>query len=150
MKTLSKLLVPLMACVPMTTPAHGGDEIAIIVHKDTEVSSIERTELRPIFQTKKTSLSGEKLMPLNLPDEDDARQQFDAAVLGLGPDRVARYWIDRQIRGGNPPPRSISNEDLVLRIVSAKRGAIGYVPMSAVTPQVKVVAKIRGGTVLAP
>ena len=64
-------------------------------------SSLSRDQLKSIFQTRTTRLpTGEKAAPVNLPQGGSLRVGFDQAVLGLGPDQVARYWVDRKIRGG--------------------------------------------------
>lgn len=149
MTRLLKFTAAAFICV-VTSSAHGGDEISIIVNPSVSANSLSQSDLRPIFQTTKTSWAGGKALPLNLPNGDDTRKGFDAAVLGLDPDRVARYWVDRKIRGGNPPPKNIPSAGMVVKVVASKDGAIGYVPSSAVNGSVKVVAKVRGGQVVAP
>lgn len=129
----------------------GADEIVVFVHKDNPASVLEHSDLRPIFQTTKTEWpNGSKIMPLNLPDEDPSRLGFDAAVLGLDPDRVAKYWVDRKIRGGNPPPKKIPNAAMVVKVVASKTEAVGYAASTDVDKSVKVVARIRGGQVVKP
>jgi hypothetical protein len=55
------------------------------------MARISRDDLRPIFQTRKdTWPDGTPVRPFNLPESHGIRQGFDAAVLGLDPDRVAR------------------------------------------------------------
>ena len=149
MKTrhLLSIFVLSIATCPL---AYGGDEIAIIAHKSAKVSAIANSDLRPIFQTTKTSWLDGRVLPLNLPPEDSTRKEFDAAVLGLDPDRVARYWIDRKIRGGNPPPKALPSATLILKVVASKPEAIGYVPSGSVTNEVKVIGRIRGGEIVAP
>lgn len=129
----------------------GSDDIAVIVHPSVKVGALSRTALRPIFQTQSTTLpDGTSARPLNLPEGSAERRGFDAAVLGLDPDRVARYWIDRKIRGGARPPKKIPSAALMVKVVSKTPGAVGYVAVSAVTDGVKVVAKIVDGEVVAP
>src|SRR5581483_8754472 len=103
------------------------------------------------FQTTKTVWSdGTKATPINLPDDSPLRQRFDTAVLGLDPERVERYWIDRKIRGGERPPRKVATPGAVLRLVSAEPGGIGYVASGDVDSSVRIVAKIRNGQVTPP
>jgi hypothetical protein len=129
----------------------GGDEIVVIVNKDNPATTLGQSDLRPIFQTTKTEWpNGSKVLPLNLPEADAARLGFDAAVLGLDPDRVARYWVDRKIRGGNPPPKKIPSGAMVVKLVAAKAEAVGYANASEVDKSVKIVARIRGGQVVNP
>lgn len=129
----------------------GGDEIVVIVHKDNPATVLGQSELRPIFQTTKTEWpDGSKVLALNLPEADAARLAFDSAVLGLDPDRVARYWVDRKIRGGNPPPKKVPSGGMVVKLVAAKPEAVGYATAGDVDKSVKIVARIRGGQVVKP
>jgi ABC-type phosphate transport system substrate-binding protein len=124
-----------------------GEPISVIVHRQNPVSQADASELRLIFQTTKTawSATGERVTPVNLPETNLVRQNFDRAVLGLEPDRVARYWIDRKIRGDARPPRTAPNAAAVTRAVASNPAMIGYVPVGDVGADVKVIAKIVNG-----
>jgi ABC-type phosphate transport system substrate-binding protein len=137
---------------PLPGRAGGTSEtLLVIAHKAVGLAKISRDELRPIFQTKTATWpDGTAVRPFNLPDSNDSRQGFDAAVLGLDPDRVARYWIDRKIRGGERPPVIVPTMAVMLRIVSKTPGAIGYIEAGAVDKTVKIVAKVVDGQVVAP
>jgi ABC-type phosphate transport system substrate-binding protein len=127
------------------------DEVVVVVNKANPTASINRDELRPIFQTTKTQWpGGKRIAPFNLPEDDAVRQQFDAAVLRLDPERVARYWVDRKIRGGERPPVKLQSPGAVLRAVAANEGGIGYVKSSEASPSVRIIARVRGGEVVAP
>jgi ABC-type phosphate transport system substrate-binding protein len=127
------------------------DDIVVVANKGFSAKSLSREDLRPVFQTTKAQWpDGSSAVPLNLADDSLVRHGFDAAVLGLDPDRVARFWVDRKIRGGERPPRKVSNASAVLRAVAGDKGAVGYVSASEVNDTVKVVAKIHNGQVMAP
>lgn len=128
------------------------DTILVIANKAVKTNSVSRDELRPIFQTKTTTWSdGSPARPFNLPDSDLTRHGFDAAVLGLDPDRVARYWIDRKIRGGERPPKTAPSAAIMVKVIGKSPGAVGYVDSAvALDASVKVVAKIVGGEVVKP
>ena len=131
--------------------AAGGEVLAVIVNKANPVGSLAQNDLRPLFQTtKKAWGSGEDALPINLPEDNLLRNEFDQAVLGLDPERVARYWTDRKVRGGARPPVRVPNTSAVLKAVATKPGAIGYVRLSEVNNSVKIVAKISGGRLSAP
>jgi ABC-type phosphate transport system substrate-binding protein len=128
-----------------------GELLAVIVNKSNPLSVIGRDELRPIFQTsRKAWPSGEEAIPVNLLEDSPLRNEFDQAVLGLDPERVARYWIDRKVRGGARPPVRVPTTGAVLKAVASKPGAVGYVRLSEVNNSVKVVAKISGGKLSPP
>jgi ABC-type phosphate transport system substrate-binding protein len=129
----------------------GGEALAIVVNKANPASSLSQNDLRPIFQTtKKTWDSGQEAIPINLLEDSPLRAEFDQVVLGLDPERVARYWTDRKVRGGARPPVRVPTTAAVLKAVAAKPGAVGYVRLSEVNASVKVVAKISGGKLMGP
>jgi len=125
--------------------------IAVVVNKHNGTEHLDRDELRAIFQTKKTSWAdGTHIIALNLPSDDDTREQFDEVVLGMSPNEVARYWIDRKIRGGARPPKRVPSPRLVLAVVEKRREAIGYVREDQVTDAVRVVARVQSDRVSPP
>jgi ABC-type phosphate transport system substrate-binding protein len=129
----------------------GGEPIAVIVNKGNPASVLSKNDLRPIFQTTKTSWNdGTHVAPINLPPDTDVRREFDQAVLGMDRERVEQYWTDRKIRGGERPPQKLPSAPVVLKIVASKREAVGYVPKSAVDATVKIVAWIKNGAVTPP
>ncbi len=144
-------LVTLFALAWSPPSEAGGEVIAVIVNDKNPASTLGVTDLRPIFQTTKTRWQNDvEAVPINLPNEDGLRIEFDRVVLGLDPERVARYWQDRRIRGGARPPKRVTSIGAVLRAVASHPGAVGYVRAGDVTGNVKVVAKISGGKLLAP
>lgn len=156
MKTRRTLLAALLLAASSgawsrSSEAGGDPTIVVIVNKANPVNSVDVGALRPVFQTTKKSLSGgDDVTPLNLPSENKLRQDFDQAVLGLDPDRAARYWKDRKIRGGARAPKQLPSTAAVLAAVSADPSAIGYVTLAEVNRSVKVVAKISGGKLVSP
>jgi ABC-type phosphate transport system substrate-binding protein len=149
---LCLLAVLCLLSSPVSSSAgSGGDAIAIIAHKQVALTTVEREDLRPLFQTKTgTWPDGSPAKPFNLPDSNPVRHGFDAAVLGLDPDRAVRYWIDRKIRGGERPPSVAPSSAVMLAVVSRTPGAVGYVEAKAVDKNVKVIAVVVNGLVTKP
>jgi len=156
MKTRRNLLVALWLATcfgawARTSDAGADATLVVIVNKNNPASVLSQSELRPIFQTTKTTLSGGyDVTPLNLPSESKPRQGVDDVVLGLDPDRAARYWKDRKIRGGARAPRQLPSTAAVLAAVGADPNAVGYVSLGEATRSVKVVAKVSGGKLVPP
>jgi len=148
---LCSLLVTLLGLTSSQGSFAGGEVLAVIVNKSNPVAVLQQNELRPLFQTtKKAWDSGQDAIPINLMEDSPLRADFDQAVLGLDPERVARYWTDRKVRGGARPPVRVPTTSAVLKAVASKPGAVGYVRLSEVNPSVKVVARISGGKLSAP
>jgi ABC-type phosphate transport system substrate-binding protein len=152
MKRRSLLLALLSCSLCWAAQTHaGGEQLVVIASKDAPTAKLSREELRPIFQVTKPRWSnGEPIVPFNLPEDNPLRRAFDTAVLGLSPNQVARYWIDKKIRGDVRPPKKLASSAAVARAVAKTPGSIGYVDQQDVTAAVKVVAKIQNGKVIAP
>jgi hypothetical protein len=125
-------------------------ELAVVVSSQQR-AQVALTDLASIFTTTTRELAnGTSVSPFNLPSKSDERVLFDKAVLNLGPDDSASFWIDRKIRGGNAPPRQIPDAALMLRVVGQVDGAIGYLPRARVDATVRVVAWVRNGKLVKP
>jgi ABC-type phosphate transport system substrate-binding protein len=150
---LATLLLSSIVGLGAQRSAAGGEPLGmvVIVNKANPATALGASDLRPIFQTSKTSWGGgSDATPFNLPVDNRLRQDFDQAVLGLDPERAARYWKDRKIRGGARAPRQLPSTGTVLAAVAADPGAVGYVNAGEANNSVKVVAKIVGGKLSAP
>lgn len=108
--------------------------ILIVVAASSPVDNLSVEDVRRTFTGDSIDLR-----PLNLPPGTPERVNLDLALLRRGPDDVARYWIERKIRGQSGPPRVIPNGRLVVKIVARVPGAIGYVAEGPLPPDVKAV-----------
>ncbi len=118
-------------------------KIAIVVHPSNDVGALGLGELEAIFTTRRLYWpNGRAIAAYNLPTKHTLRVALDRSVLRLEPDQVARFWIDRRVRGGHAPPRQAPNVDVMRRVVASLETGIGYLPTSDVTRDVKVIAEV--------
>lgn len=117
----------------VATGASAADEpIAVVMSSRSGQRGLSSDKLRRVFLATPTDDDdGNRFIPLNLTRGFSIRERFDQSVLQMSPDEVGRYWIDQRLRG-NKPPRSAGSLDLLKRVVQELRGAIAYVPLSAV------------------
>ena len=71
---------------------------------------------------------------------DKGGKEFEDKVLGMTPDEVASYWIDRKIRGQSGAPKAVGSPELVQKVVSKVDHSIAYVRLDLVRPEVRVIA----------
>lgn len=137
---------------PRKAWADDEDELVVVVHPRNGTSALDEDDLRAIFLTRKSRWKdGDKIVPLNLRTGSEHREHFDRSVLGMSPEESKKYWIDRRIRGGAPPPRAVPSPQAVILLVSNNSNAVGYVPPEVTSPgKVKAVARVRAGEVVAP
>ena len=129
----------------------GVSELVVMVHPKVQLPFLDELELEAIFTTQRRYWSGSQaIVPFNLPPRSDPRILFDHVVLRMDPDEVGRYWLDRRVRGGPPPPRQAPDALTAARLVARLEGAIAYGLAIQTVPDVRVVARIRDGKVLRP
>ena len=138
MGVLMRLLVATCILLAVATaradPGAAPDRpILVIVAIDSTLNGMSFDGLRRIF-----SGQAPETRPLNLPSGSPERVAFDLIVLGRNPDDVARFWIDRKIRGQGEPPRVIPNERLLAKIIARVPGTIGYLVNGPLPPGVRV------------
>jgi hypothetical protein len=140
-------VLTLVAAASASPALDAGEKVrfALVVAKDSRVSDISFHDLKRLYKGEVVNVAGKRLVALNLPASSDHRMRFDRALLGMNPETVSRYWIDRKIRGQSGPPKTLESPDLVQRVVARLDGGIGYVRVSEVKPDVKVL-RVDGKT----
>jgi hypothetical protein len=143
--------LPLLALVGLVTaalaalaprPLRAGNDIAlaVIVSPASKLSNISVADLRRVFQSERlTDPDGVKLIPLNHPPKTVDRVGFDQVMLGMDPEAVGRFWIDRKIRGGSGPPRTVESLATLRRVVEKLPGAIGYIRPAQLSNEVRAI-----------
>jgi hypothetical protein len=141
-RTLLRVLATL-GVASVSRIAVGAPRFAVIVHPRNSVPGIGPGEIEAIFTTRRLDWpSGKRIAPFNFPAHTAAREAFDRAALHLDPDEVARFWIDRRVRGGHPPPRQVPDAETMLRVVASLETAVGYVARGDADASVRVIAEI--------
>src|ERR1041384_1580543 len=135
---LGAVAATLLALSPRPVRAGGEVSLAVIVSPSSKLTTIRSDDLRRVFQSERiTDPDGNRLIALNHPPKTVDRVGFDQAVLGMDADAVGRFWIDRKIRGGNGPPRTVESLATLRRVVEKLPGAIGYIRPAQLTNEVR-------------
>jgi ABC-type phosphate transport system substrate-binding protein len=113
------------------------DALAVVVAKDFPADNLSFGDLKRLYLGNPVVAGGKTLTPLTYPKQASERAAFDRSVLGMSPDEVGRYWIDRKMRGQTGAPKTLDSADVVIKVVSKVDGAIGYVRSSAIPQTVK-------------
>ena len=100
--------------------------LVLVTSRELQVRDISLSVARRAFLGDPTELGGRRVVPFNYPVGDPLRQAFDQLLLGMGPDEVGRYWVDRRIRGQGMPPKTAPSRELMRAIVGRVPGVLGY------------------------
>jgi len=94
----------------------------------------------PAVTGEQISAGDKPLTPFNASPNSPDRIGFDKAVLGMSPDEVGRFWVDRKVRGQSGAPRSLPSPAHVAKVAAKFPGAIGYLPADQMTSDIQAVA----------
>ncbi|HEY4180337.1 MAG TPA: hypothetical protein VGM90_26020 [Kofleriaceae bacterium] len=117
-----------------------GTKLVIVVAKGSKLTSISRSDLKRCFLGESIESNDKPLVPFNTDPSTPTRTGFDKGVLGMSPDEVGRFWVDRKVRGQSGAPRSLPSVGHVAKVVAKFPNAIGYLPEDQLTADVQPVS----------
>jgi ABC-type phosphate transport system substrate-binding protein len=134
-KQISVLTVLLAAS--MTVQAGG----AVVVAKDSPISSMSAEDVKDVFLGRKAFVSGQPMVVVFQKEGTPTRSDFETKVVGKTGAELSQY-VSKQIFTGKAAPPIIANDDAAVRAkVAGTPGAIGYVSGQGVDSTVKVIFK---------
>jgi hypothetical protein len=126
--------------LPSLAVAEGSSEpLAIVSAKQGGVSELTMYQLKRLFLGDAIAGPAGELIPLNRDTKGIERTGFDLSVLGMSQEVVARYWIDRRIRGQSGAPKAVEPAGIIQKVVSRLPRAVAYVRLRDVSPDVQIV-----------
>lgn len=144
---MTKHIISLVLLVAVLAFGHDaraeGKKLAVVVVKGSPVTNLSKADLKHAFEGDSVSAGGKTLVPFNFPPGSAERAGFDAAILGKSEAEVGNFWVDRKVRGQSGAPRALPSAGHVAKVVAKFPGAIGYLPVDALTSDVQAV-KIDG------
>lgn len=128
------LLLFFLACFSagaLAPPASA--QIAVIVHPDNDVNELSRLDLKRLYSGEATTFS-------DLTIQRELSDTFFMAVMGKRDRAVRRLWVRVMLSGRVPKgPVAFRTDAEVIEYVARNPDAIGFVDLSSVNNQVKVV-----------
>jgi len=115
-------------------------KLVVVVAKGSSVTSVSRADLKRCFTGETVAVGDRNLVPFNAAPNTPERSGFDKAVLGMSPDEVGRFWVDRKVRGQSAAPRSLPSSAHIAKVAAKFPGAIGYLPADQMTSDIQAVA----------
>jgi ABC-type phosphate transport system substrate-binding protein len=141
-RIMSRALPTLIALLGLVNAVPAvADDFAVIVNRANTSAVDSAVVARVYLGDKKLWDDGTPVMAIDLPENNAARGSFSAEVLNKTVTNMKAFWAQMVFSGKALPPKVASNDDDVKRIVSANKGAIGYVKASSVDDSVKVAVK---------
>ncbi|MDP3084711.1 MAG: hypothetical protein Q8N44_13625 [Rubrivivax sp.] len=102
---------------------------------------IDITLAQRIYSGRAIAIGETPVTPLNLPPGHAVRQAFMDAVMQQPDDKYIAYWTVRRHVGKGTPPRELASAAEVIAFVQRTPGAIGYIPASALRPEMNLLLR---------
>lgn len=130
----------LLAALALTcASSFAATDLVVIANPASGVDKMNRDEITSVFMGRSKRLpSGITALPIDQSIAGDKAKFYDE-LINKELSEVNSYWARLIFSGQGSPPRQADNVAEVLEIVSANKGAIGYVPRNAVDKRVKII-----------
>lgn len=134
----------ILMCIGMLSPlpTMAGDPrgIAVIIHPDNPLQSLDKDQVAHLFLRKAKAFPGGVLAkPVVMPENSPVRDRFEREILRREPLQIRAYWARLVFTGRGKPPKAMPTPEDIKRYVAAEPAAISYLPTSEVDDSVKVV-----------
>lgn len=119
--------------------AQAAAPLAVVVARNSRIEHLSRFELKKLYLGANLEApGGERVLAFHQMYSAPDRVAFEHGVLGMEPEELARYWIDRKIRGEGGAPRVVGSPELLQRVVSRLNTSVGYVRLDQVGSELRV------------
>lgn len=113
--------------------------LAVVVAKESPLESVSLRDLKRLYLSEQVNgPGGQRLIALNHERGTMERTAFDEHVLGMTPDEVGRYWIDRKIRGQLGPPKTVSPLERLRAAIKRVDGTLTYLRLGDIQDGMRV------------
>ncbi len=114
--------------------------IAIVVHKDNPIDTLELGELRRIFLREKSRWPKDGAITVFDRHSDNPIQSlFADHVLRMTPGKLHEYWLNMKLTRGIEAPKRLRSARLLKNYLKRTKGGIGYMFEDEVDDTMRVV-----------
>jgi ABC-type phosphate transport system substrate-binding protein len=116
-------------------------EVLVVVHPSNE-STFDSNQIKRIYLGKVKSFSnGNIILPVNQDPSVVITGEFSSKALKKSSSQLKAYWSKLVFSGKGTPPKEVSGDGQVMKLVANNPDSIGYIDSASLDDSVKVVAK---------
>ncbi|HRM68684.1 MAG TPA: hypothetical protein PLO71_04575 [Thauera phenylacetica] len=133
-------LVPVLLALLLSTQGVAAEELVLIVHRDSGISTLSREQASHLF------LGRVKMLPsggrANVVEVEPLRASFYRRLLGREIAEINAYWARLQFSGRTQPPLRVSDSAAAVARVAEDPQAIAFVDVVPDDPRARVVLRL--------
>lgn len=116
------------------------EPLVVVVHKNNPIEELSRSELIDLFMGKYVAFPNNvKAIPVELNGDHEVKVEFYQSLVGMTLSRVNAYWSRLHFTGRKRAAVFKPNENDIINFIMTNEQAIGYMPQSLITGDLKVV-----------
>jgi len=141
MRYFTQFFAILILTLPnVSVQAQQSEPLVVVVNKANPVDELSRSELIDLFMGKYVAFPDDsKAIPVELKGEHEIKVEFYQSLVGMSLSRVNAYWSRLHFTGRKRAAVFKPNENELIAFIISNEQAIGYVPQSLITEDLKVV-----------
>lgn len=133
-------LVPVLLALLLSTQGAAAEDLVVIVHRDSGISTLSREQASHLF------LGRVKMLPsggrANVVEVEPLRASFYRRLLGREIAEINAYWARLQFSGRTQPPLRVSDSAAAVARVAEDPQAIAFVDAVPDDPRARVVLRL--------
>jgi ABC-type phosphate transport system substrate-binding protein len=116
-------------------------QIAVIANKGVSALVLDLKSVQKLYTMTTKTIGGVHVVLVDQKEDSDIKDKFFKAI-GTTPTAAKVIWMKAKLTGTGDPPVTVPTKDVLAKVAETP-GAIGYVGLSEVTSDVKVLTKIE-------
>ena len=133
-------LVPVLLALLLSTQSVAAEELVLIVHRDSGISTLSREQASHLFLGRVKMLpSGGRAIVVEV---EPLRASFYRRLLGREIAEINAYWARLQFSGRTQPPLRVSDSAAAVARVAEDPQAIAFVDAVPDEPRARVVLRL--------
>ncbi len=119
-------------------------EVVVIVSAKSALTTLRADQVADIFLGQIASFpDGVEAVAVDQRIGTPLRDEFYQKVAAKTPPLIKAYWTKMIFTGRGQPPREVSGNAAIRKLVAANPGVIGYIDKAALDPSVKAVLVVN-------
>ncbi len=135
-----KFLIIGLACVVLFA-SQSYSQIALIANKNVSLQINSIQQVTDIYTLDTKASGGTNLVVFDVKNEE-LKGKFLTSI-GKTVTDLKKIWMKAQLSGDGNAPEALASESDVVKMVASTAGGVGYVNMTSVVPDVKVLFTIK-------
>jgi hypothetical protein len=120
------------------------ENLSFIVNSKVNIDKLNVGEIRQIYlKEKQVWDSGQSIVVFDQTEAMPSHKILLKAVIQESPADWDGYWIERKHTRGDQEPQKLPSDLMMIRMVDAVEGAVGYVKSSSLNPKILNQFKIK-------